>query len=143
MTKMMTIRAVTWSDHEQDIRAVRTSVFVVGQGVPEDLDFDGLDPECCHALAFSGDKVVATGRMESDGHIGRIAVLEAHRGSGIGSAIVQFLSDMAKEKEMGPVYLNAQLTAVGFYERLGFHRIGGVFMDAGIQHIRMERGSEQ
>lgn len=137
--RTMIIRVATWLDHEQDIRAIRTSVFVAEQGVPEELDFDGLDAYCCHALAFCGDDVVATGRMESDGHIGRIAVLEAHRGSGIGSAIVQFFVDMAKRKEMGLVYLNAQMTAVGFYEKLGFHRVDSVFMDAGIQHIRMER----
>jgi len=137
------IRASTWSDHEQEIRSVRNSVFVVEQSVPEDLDFDGLDPTCCHALAFSGDEVVATGRMESDGHIGRIAVLKAHRGCGIGSALVQFFLSMAKRKKMGLVYLNAQVTAVGFYEKLGFHRTGDVFMDADIEHVRMERESEQ
>ena len=136
------IRAARWSVDEQSIRSVRNSVFVVEQNVPEERDFDGLDVSCCHALAFAGDLAVATGRMEPDGHIGRIAVIRSHRGCGIGSAIVKFFVDMAARKKISPVYLNAQMTAVGFYEKLGFRKRGGVFMDAGIEHIRMERESE-
>lgn len=139
----MTIRAAAWSDHEQEIRSVRNSVFVLEQGVPKERDFDGLDPTCCHALAFRGEKIIATGRMESDGHIGRIAVLKAYRGCGIGSAIMKFFVDMAGRQQMSAVYLNAQMTAVGFYEKIGFRRTGNVFMDAGIEHVKMERVSEQ
>jgi predicted GNAT family N-acyltransferase len=76
--------------------------------------------------------------MQADGHLGRIAVLKAWRGRGVGSALVRFFVDTAKQKGLGRVYLNAQLPAVGFYENLGFRKVGGVFMDAGIRHIRME-----
>jgi predicted GNAT family N-acyltransferase len=133
------IRAATWSDDEQSIRAIRTSVFVMEQNVPAERDFDGLDASCRHALAFAGDRAVATGRMEPDGHIGRIAVLGPNRGCGIGSAVVKFFVDMANRNKVDRVYLNAQTTAVGFYERLGFRKQGDVFMDAGIEHVRMER----
>ena len=35
--------------------------------------------------------------------------------------------------------LGAQLTAVQFYERLGYKVLpGGVFLDAGIEHVNME-----
>ena len=136
-----TIRAVTWAEHEHDIRSVRQAVFVVEQAVPEDLDFDGVDPVCRHALASCGNEVVATGRMQPDGHIGRIAVLKAWRGRGIGSALVRCFMDMAKRKGLDHVYLNAQISAVGFYEKLGFCRTGDVFLDAGIEHIRMESES--
>ncbi|MFT5128484.1 MAG: putative GNAT family N-acyltransferase [Rhodothermales bacterium] len=56
----------------------------------------------------------------------------------MGSAIVTFFLDMANRKTIRPVYLNAQTTAVGFYEKLGFCKRGDVFMDAGIEHIEME-----
>jgi predicted GNAT family N-acyltransferase len=137
-----TIKAATWSEHERAIRSVRHTVFVVEQRVPEELDFDGVDPTCCHALAFSGNKVVGTGRVQTDGHIGRVAVLKAWRGQGIGSALVEFLADAAKRKGLSRLYLNAQVSAVEFYEKLGFQRTGNLFMEAGIEHIAMVRETE-
>jgi len=139
----ITIKAAHWSEHECDIRLVRHNVFVLEQSVPKDLDFDGVDPICCHTLAFSKNKAVATGRMEPDGHIGRIAVIKECRGCGIGSAIVRFFMDIAKRRKLDYVYLNAQISAVSFYEKLGFYSTGNIFIDAGIEHIRMEKISEQ
>jgi predicted GNAT family N-acyltransferase len=134
-----TVTAATWVEHEREIRSVRHAVFVIEQGVPEDLDFDDRDSGSLHALARLGGEVVATGRIQPDGHIGRIAVLKAYRGGGIGAAIVRFLVGAARRWGLGRVYLDAQVSAEGFYERLGFRRMGGVFMEAGIEHIRMER----
>lgn len=135
------IQAATWAKHEQEIRSVRHPVFVLEQAVPEDLDFDGEDATCYHALALSGGKAVGTGRVQSDGHIGRIAVLRAWRGQGIGSTLVQFLADAAKRNGVHRVYLNAQVPAVGFYEKLGFRKTGDIFLEAGIEHIKMVRES--
>ena len=137
-----TIKAATWSRDERKIRSVRHTVFVLEQAVPSDLDFDGTDPACYHVLALSDNRAVATGRVQADGHIGRIAVLKMWRGHGIGSALVQFLASEAKRKGLDRVYLNAQISAVGFYEKLGFQRTGSVFMEAGIKHIAMTRESE-
>jgi ElaA protein len=35
------------------------------------------------------------------------------------------------------VWLDAQLHAVGFYKALDFQTVSDVFMEAGIEHIRM------
>jgi predicted GNAT family N-acyltransferase len=40
---------------------------------------------------------------------------------------------------MEKVYLNAQLHARAFYERLGFSPYGDVFLEANIEHIGMAR----
>ena len=56
--------------------------------------------------------------------------------------VVQFFVNIAKQQKVSRVYLNAQTNAVGFYEKLGFHRTGNEFMDAGIEHVRMERAIE-
>ena len=37
------------------------------------------------------------------------------------------------------VFLHAQTSATGFYQRHGFHALGEEFMDAGIPHRYMER----
>ena len=132
------IRDASWAEQQHEIRAIRLYVFVHELGVPEDRDFDGSDARCRHALAFIGNEAVGTGRIKLDGHIGRIAVLKAWRNHKVGSAILQFLLDMAKQDGLAQVHLNSQSSAVGFYEKFGFTQVGDFFVDAGIDHIRME-----
>ena len=45
----------------------------------------------------------------------------------------------AGELHLSEVFLHAQKGAVGFYEREGFESIGPVFLEAGIEHVRMSR----
>ncbi len=133
------IRLATWPADECHIRFVRTKVFVDEQAIPAALDFDGRDPDCLHALVTAPQGPIATGRMTPDGHIGRLAVVEAWRDRGLGSAIVRFFVALAQERGLARVHLNAQQSAVGFYRRLGFVPRGEPFTEAGIPHIRMER----
>src|SRR5512139_927614 len=91
------VRLVDWRDAAPVLTHIRTAVFVVEQGVPADLEMDGRDGECAHALAESaaGDPV-GTGRLMPDGRIGRMAVLAAWRGKGVGAAILDALMAEAK-----------------------------------------------
>lgn len=125
--------------HKTAICLIRETVFVQEQGVPAELEYDGLDARAMHVLACVDDRPVGTGRILSDGHIGRIAVLNTHRGQGIGAEIVQALTEQAAAAGHQRVYLGAQLHATGFYERLGFAPYGETFMDACIAHIHMEK----
>lgn len=126
-------------EERERIMQVRHAVFVEEQGVPESLENDDKDPLCRHALLLMHDRPVATGRLEGDGHIGRIAVIRPLRGKGLGSRIVTFLEGKAKARGLHRVYLGAQLQAIPFYEKLGFRCFGPEFMDAGIPHRYMEK----
>jgi len=125
--------------YREAICTLRETVFVREQGVPPELEYDGLDEQALHVLAHIGQQSVGTGRILQDGHIGRIAVLQAYRGQGIGAEIVRALVEQAAAAGQERVYLGAQLHAIGFYERLGFVPYGDEFMDAGIPHIHMEK----
>jgi predicted GNAT family N-acyltransferase len=63
------------------------------------------------------------------------------RGTGIGTGMCKLLIAIAEESGIRAVYVNAQLTAEGFYTRLGFNREAGgnTFLEAGIEHVRMVR----
>ncbi len=61
------------------IQKIRDEVFIKEQGISKDIEFDGKDDDSCHVLVFSNKHVIATGRMQKDGRIGRIAVLKEHR----------------------------------------------------------------
>ncbi len=127
------------ANNQQAIKAIRQVVFTEEQGVSPDIEFDGKDSTALHVLAFNDGKAVATGRMLSDGHIGRIAVLKAFRNKGIGSKVIKALVNQASQLGYTRVCLNAQSQAVSFYQLLGFQVVGEAFIEADIVHLPMER----
>lgn len=117
---------------------IRFTVFVDEQNVPAELELDADDALSLHALARDGHgHAVGTGRLLADGHIGRIAVLAAMRGRGVGAALVRALMNAARERRHAEVVLSAQTHAVDFYRRLGFVAEGEAYDDAGLPHLRM------
>jgi predicted GNAT family N-acyltransferase len=134
------LKLADWSVLCQQARAVRYAVFVVEQGVPVELEWDDMDAVSWHAVAYDAEgNPIGTGRLLPDGHIGRMAVLKASRGAGIGSAILDGL--MAKAMDLGyrDLILNAQTVAIPFYARYGFVPEGDEFMEAGIPHRVMQK----
>ncbi len=122
------------------IEAIRRQVFIEEQGIPAQLEWDGRDTDCRHALALTTRKdALGTGRLDADGRIGRIAVLAPWRGQGIGTAILAALTAMARERGDYKVMLHAQLEASGLYRQAGFRETGTPFMEAGIRHVSMEK----
>ena len=140
----MTVDPAGWDVDRAALECVRRTVFVEEQRVPEHEEWDDIDPVATHVLAWlqttAGKRdLVGTGRLEPAGKIGRVAVLPQYRGTGAGVAIVRRLVDLAAERGLTEVYLNAQTYARGFYERLGFRAEGPEFDEVGIPHQRMRR----
>ena len=134
---MATVRLVTFADHQEVIRYIRHNVFTVEQGVDGRIDFDGQDDTAVQVLVFAGENPAGTGRMLDDGHIGRIAVLKAHRGCGLGTRIIETLIAEARNMQLARVFLGAQVSAVPFYEKLGFVPDGADYIEANILHTPM------
>lgn len=136
-------RLVSWQDAEPELRAVRNAVFVHEQRIPAELEWDADDARAVHALVTGpGHQPIATGRLLLNGEqarIGRMAVLAAWRGRGVGTAVLHGLLDEARRHGVRRVVLHAQTTAVPFYERFGFVRAGDEYPEAGIPHYRMTR----
>jgi predicted GNAT family N-acyltransferase len=135
------IGAMRWNGDRSGAERVRRRVFIEEQRVPESEEWDDVDLEAHHVVAFDRNgEPVGTGRLDPCGKIGRIAVLPRHRGRGLGGALVVHLVNCATELGLGSVYLHAQTAAAAFYERLGFHAEGPVFDEVGIPHRRMTLG---
>jgi ElaA protein len=122
---------------------LRRVVFIEEQNVPESDEIDDLDAGAIHLLAFENDEPVGTARIVvagDTGKIGRVCVLRAHRGAGIGADLIKAALDQMRAIEgLTKAKLGAQVDAAGFYQGLGFAAFGDQYMDAGIPHIDMER----
>jgi len=137
---MIKVKVVNYNNENTKlIRSIRDSVFINEQGINPTIEYDGLDSSAMHTLVFINDKAIATGRILSDGHIGRIAVLSEFRGQNIGSKIVNSLTDVARKNAYKRVYLGSQKQAIDFYTKLGFTPLGEEFIEAGIVHLSMEK----
>jgi predicted GNAT family N-acyltransferase len=134
----LTVQEVPWQTHSDALYAVRRQVFIVEQGVPEEIEIDEWDPLSRHVLAVDGSGMaVGCGRLLPDGHIGRMAVLQEGRGKGVGQQILQTLIAMAKAQGMTRLVLSAQTHALGFYEKAGFIPEGPIYDEVGIPHRSM------
>ncbi|MFF8730813.1 GNAT family N-acetyltransferase [Streptomyces sp. NPDC015171] len=153
MSPPCTVRVAEDPADREACFAVRKEVFVLEQGVDEDIEYDAYDAVAVHVLALREDGLpLGTGRLlhgeaaaaktggdPAVGSLGRLAVSEAARGLGVGAALVRAIEDAARARGLTAVDLHAQTQALGFYERLGYTAYGPEFPDAGIPHRAMRR----
>jgi predicted GNAT family N-acyltransferase len=134
------VRTGSWEALRAQAGAVRFAVFVDEQGVPAEIELDDNDAASVHALALDREgRALGTGRLLPDGRIGRMAVLPAARGRGVGARILGALIEAAQARGDAELLLHAQTSAIGFYRRHGFTPVGAVYQEAGIAHQTMVR----
>ena len=123
--------------------ALRERVFVDEQHVPRELELDDKDDQCTHFLATEGDVDTGTARLlkldQGQAKAQRVAVDRRYRKSGVGRALMSALEDEAKAQACVVVVLSSQVSAIRFYERLGYQSTGPVYDDAGIPHRDMRK----
>jgi predicted GNAT family N-acyltransferase len=66
-----------------------------------------------------------------------MAVLREYRGVGVGREMLRVIMDCGRANGITDFHLSAQISAVGFYQKMGFKLSGGEFEEAGITHINM------
>ena len=146
MSETVTITTKRFSDLKLEelygILRVRSEVFVTGQKCLY-VDPDGRDFGSVQVFASKGDRIIGClriyGKEAGVVQIGRVAVIESLRGTGIGRMMMrQAISHVTENLTDEKIYLEAQTYAIGFYEKLGFKVISDEFLDEGIPHKGME-----
>lgn len=141
----MYAKRITVEDDLKQAFEIRKAVFVEEQGVPlqdEFDEFDTLNGQCEHLLAYYKERPVGVGRLrfvDGFGKLERICILPTYRKVGLGKVIIQALEELAKEKGVSKVKLHGQTHAEGFYQKLGYETSSAVFMEDGIPHILMTK----
>jgi len=132
-----------------EILKARMRVFLMEQHIVC-MDTDDVDQRSLH-LFFEDDGgvIIAYLRMFPDPvakgtvRIGRVLTVE--RGKGLGLELMRRAMKEAFEKGAGGdgipadrIYVEAQVQAIGFYEKLGFRVCTEEFLDEGVPHKGME-----
>lgn len=129
---------VTWEKERIVLREIREQVFILEQSVPIELEWDGLDEQCEHFLAYIDDEAAGCARLLNGNKIGRMAVLKKFRKQGVGLKLLECIKRYASQKRITKLSLSAQCHAYEFYQNAGFHACSTPYPDAGITHIDME-----
>lgn len=134
----MTVRLAETEAMRQACFDIRRAVFIEEQAIPEAEEWDDHDATCLHYLA---ENSAGTARVIAKGNcakIGRVAVMPAHRGTGLGARIMQAVMADATARGFVRAELESQVYAIPFYERLGFVAEGEAYDDgSGILHRLM------
>ncbi len=127
----------------EQAKQVREIVFVQEQGIDASLEYDDLDDMCTHVVGLLDSEPVTTARLRpvdsTVGKVERVATIQAARGHGYGTEIMDEVERVAKRQGLVELRLGAQLTALPFYEKLGYEAFGDEFLDADIPHRMMRK----
>ncbi|WP_163469589.1 GNAT family N-acetyltransferase [Fusobacterium sp. IOR10] len=127
-----------------EILRARGEVFVVGQKILYN-DADGKDYSSWHLMLKEENKIIGYLRIIQAGvsyksvSIGRVLVIESERKRQLGRKIlkgaIDYIKNQLKEKE---IIISAQFYLKKFYESLGFVAITEMYIEEGIEHIKMK-----
>ena len=69
----------------------------------------------------------------------QMAVQNNLQGKGIGSAMMNYAENVARDAGYNKVIMDARKTAIGFYEKLGYKVTGNEFEEITVHHLIMEK----
>ncbi|MFO8069260.1 MAG: GNAT family N-acetyltransferase [Alkalibacterium sp.] len=123
---------------------VRMQVFVMERSIPLKEEFDTEDhDETIYVVIYDGEKPVATGRykqIDSDTvRPGRIAVLKEYRKKGLGESVVKELEDLGREQGCTTSVIHSELSATGFYEKLGYTKVSDIYYEDGAPCVTLKK----
>lgn len=132
------VSVCSWQGGYHFLRELRDAVFVNELGIPADVERDAEDPLGTHFLVWDRlGNAIGCGRLMPDGSLGRMAVLEAYRGAGVGQRLLQTMMSHARAAGYSSLKLYALCTALPFYLRVGAVPVGSEFLAAEIPHQEM------
>ena len=132
------LNIVKTNDEKNLALNIRREVFIKGLNIPEHLEIDSNEESSKYILAKVDGKSVGTARWRKTDEgmkLERFAVLNDYRSIGIGTMMTKFILNQLKNSKL--IYLNAQDSAISFYEKMGFKPIGPRFKEVNIEHQKM------
>jgi predicted GNAT family N-acyltransferase len=81
--------------------------------------------------------VIAVPVTATEAKIRQMAVRPSLQGKGCGRLLLEGAEKVLARQGFTDLFLNSRMTAIGFYERLGYTQTGPEFMEVGLPHVKM------
>jgi predicted GNAT family N-acyltransferase len=138
------MKVIEVSNEQQlaDAYQVRSLVFIEEQCVAAELEHDQHDETAIHLVGYLYDQPIAAGRirlLDQFGKMERVAIIKQYRGQKYGQQLMTTMERVLAEHGRTRAKLNAQVHALLFYQTLGYQITSDVFLEAGIEHVAMEK----
>jgi predicted GNAT family N-acyltransferase len=140
-----TCKQIFWgtADFAQEC-AIRNAVLRVPLGL--DLFQEDLTQESqqLHFGCFAAENkliacVIAVILSNNAIKLRQMAVAPEYQRHGHGHQLIAFVENHLHQRGWRKISLHARMTAVGFYQRMGYVSMGSAFKEVGIPHMRMEK----
>jgi predicted GNAT family N-acyltransferase len=93
--------------------------------------------------AYEDDKMLACCMLVEENsktvRLRQMAVLNDLQGKGIGKALMIFAENLARDRGYKKITMHARKIATGFYEKMGYVKVGHEFQEITIPHYLMEK----
>jgi predicted GNAT family N-acyltransferase len=93
--------------------------------------------------AYEDDQLLGCCMLVQEGEdtvrLRQMAVVDDLQGKGIGRVLMQFAENLAHDRGFKRIKMHARKNAIGFYEKMGYKRIGDEFLEITIPHYVMEK----
>jgi len=138
------IRRADGSAEMDQLLDLRHRVFCVEQGVPKHEEIDGRDGDAIHLVAVRSEdgRVLGICRLlfvDRTVQLSRLAVEPEARRQGIATALLRAADREAEAARAKRIVLHAQTYARELYAADGYEPRGRNFVEAGIEHVAMEK----
>lgn len=107
--------------------------------LPEELE---AEKEHIQIAGFQGDEVISTAVLVPEGKdykMQRVVVKQGMQDSGIGSKMMEFCEDYARNQNIRSIYCHARDSAVNFYLKNNWVAEGDYFDEDTIPHLKMRK----
>ena len=107
----------------------------------EDLTGDAADVTLCalHQNNVIGCLMLQWAGGGAEVKLRQMAIAAAWQAKGIGRKLMLAAEDYCRNKGIARIVLHARVTAIPFYEKLGYSVMSGEFTEVGIAHKKMEK----
>lgn len=126
----------------QDALTIRSKVFIHEQGVSKEIEIDENEDLAIHFVGYLNEQPAITARiLESEPNVftmQRVATLKEYRNKGYGAIVLKEIENYLRQQTNHPlIILDAQDTAIKFYEDNNYKIEGEGYVKAGIPHHSM------
>ncbi len=140
----MALKIIDWgTDDYKDILKLREEVLRKPLGLHFSEEELQKEKNNMHMGAYEDERMLGCCMLVEEGEntvrLRQMAVVNDVQGKGIGRALMQFAENLARDRGYKRITMHARKNAIGFYEKMGYKKIGEEFEEITIAHFVMEK----